>query len=57
MEIDKKYRDILRESLSENLYKISLELSNLKGMAMTDRRILLTQKQKMIEELLDHIIV
>ena len=49
--IDEKYRAILIEVLSDYLYKVSLELNELKGQALTKRRKELSVKQRLIEEL------
>ena len=56
MEIDEKYRSIIREALSDYLYKVSLELNDMKGKALTDRRKELTSKQKLLEELRNELI-
>ncbi len=48
--IEEKYKDIVKEALGEYLYKISLELNEMKGKAMTNRRKELTKKQRLLEE-------
>ncbi|MDF1697966.1 MAG: hypothetical protein P1U56_19115 [Saprospiraceae bacterium] len=52
MEIDEKYHSLLKEALGEYQYKLALELNALKGHALTERRKNLTQKQRLLEELL-----
>ena len=49
--IDPKNRPILLEALEDLMYKISLELSGLKGGPMDKNRKALTEKQQMIEDL------
>ena len=56
MEIDEKYRNVIREALSDYLYKVSLELNDMKGKALTDRRKELTKKQQLLEELRNELI-
>ena len=51
LEIDPKYKPILLESLEDLMYKISMQLEDLKGEPLTTSRKQLTQKQKHIEEL------
>ncbi|MEQ8364601.1 MAG: hypothetical protein RH948_17135 [Cyclobacteriaceae bacterium] len=55
IEIDQKYKYLLLEALEELMYKLSLELENLKGGPLTKVRKELTQKQKEIEAL-QHVI-
>ncbi len=42
---------MILEALDDYLYKISIELSDLKGQAMNNRRKELTKKQKLTEQL------
>lgn len=49
--IDEKYRPVLIEVLNDYLYKVSLELNELKGQPMTKKRKELSKKQRLIEEL------
>ncbi len=51
MTIDQKYQALILEALEELMYKLSLELANLKGGPMTKVRKDLTNKQKEIEAL------
>lgn len=51
MEIDPKYKPLLLEALEELMYKLSLQLSDLKGGPLTKERKTLTQKQTQLEEL------
>ncbi|MCB0493269.1 MAG: hypothetical protein KDC93_12720 [Cyclobacteriaceae bacterium] len=51
MIIDQKYQALLLEALEELMYKLSLELANLKGEPLTKARKDLTNKQKEIEAL------
>lgn len=51
MEIDSKNKDLLLEALEELMYKLSLQLDDLKGRPMDKRRKELTDKQKAIEKL------
>ncbi|MEQ9164679.1 MAG: hypothetical protein RLO12_00360 [Fulvivirga sp.] len=51
MRIDQKYQALLLEALEELMYKLSLELANLKGEPLTKVRKDLTNKQKEIEAL------
>lgn len=51
MEIDDKYQDHLLEALEELMYKVSLQLAELKGGPLTSERRILTQKQKELEQL------
>ena len=55
IELDTKYKPILLEALEESMYKISLELNELKGGPLNKRRKELTNKQQSIERL-QHII-
>jgi len=50
LSIDEKYKDVMLEALGDFLYKISLELNEMKGQSMTKRRKELTKKQKLVEE-------
>ena len=51
LNIDPKYKPILLEALEEMMYKLSLQLDNLKGGPLTKERKELTDKQFMVEEL------
>ncbi|MEP2670206.1 MAG: hypothetical protein ABJH04_14485 [Cyclobacteriaceae bacterium] len=51
IKIDLKYQGLLLEALEELMYKLSLELANLKGEPLTKIRKDLTSKQKEIEAL------
>lgn len=51
IEIDPRYKPILLESLEELMYKLSLQLEELKGQPMTTERRKLTEKQILIEDL------
>jgi len=51
MNIDPKHKSILLEALEDMLYKLSLQLDNLKGEPLTSERKVLTRKQELVEEL------
>lgn len=51
MNIDPKFKPILLEALEDMMYKLSLQLNELKGGPLTPERRELTEKQAMIEEL------
>lgn len=51
MTIDVKYKEILLEALEDKMYKVSLQLNDLKGSAMTEERSRLTRLQRRIEQL------
>ena len=51
LEIDPKHKPLLLEALEELMYKLSIQLEDLKGEPLTGSRKELTQKQKHIEEL------
>ena len=51
MEIPDKYQAILLEALEDLMYKISLELTPMKGLKMTRERKRLTKKQADIDDL------
>jgi len=55
IQIDSKYKSILLESLEDLMYKLSLQLEDLKGKPLDKQRKALTEKQAAIEEL-QHII-
>ncbi len=55
MMIDSKYKPLLLEALEDMMYKLSLQLEDLKGGPLTKERKELTDKQSTIEEL-QHII-
>jgi hypothetical protein len=49
--IDSKHRELLLEAVEELMYKVSLELTKLKGSPLTAERKQLTEKQKRLEEI------
>ncbi len=49
--IDQKHKSLLLEALEELMYKLSLELNDLKGKPLTKARKELTRKQEEIEAL------
>ncbi|MCB0657813.1 MAG: hypothetical protein KDC57_16825 [Saprospiraceae bacterium] len=49
--VDSNYRQILLEALEDLMYKISLQLNEMKGGPLTGERKKLTKKQKQLEEL------
>ena len=49
--IDIKHQSLLLEALEELMYKLSLELNDLKGGPLDKRRKELTSKQKVVEQL------
>lgn len=49
--IDSKHVPVLLEGLEELLYKLALQMEELKGGPMTPERKRLDQKQKLVEEL------
>ena len=51
LEIDPKYKPILLEALGDLMYKLSIQLEDLKGEPLTASRKQLTQKQKNVEAL------
>ena len=51
IELDIKHKDVLLEALEELMYKLSLELNELKGGPLDKRRKELTQKQQSIAQL------
>lgn len=51
MNIDPKYKPVLLEALEDMMYKLSLQLEDLKGGPLTNERKELTLKQNMVEEL------
>ncbi|MBZ0245047.1 MAG: hypothetical protein K8H85_03785, partial [Cyclobacteriaceae bacterium] len=51
IKIDQKYQALLLEAVEELMYKVSLELANLKGEPLTKIRKDLTRKQEEIETL------
>ncbi|MEO1053225.1 MAG: hypothetical protein AAFX87_21515 [Bacteroidota bacterium] len=51
IKLDTQYQPILLEALEDMMYKISLQLDDLKGGPNTQQRKELTQKQAQIEEL------
>ena len=57
MYIDSRHKDILLEALEELMYKVSLQLANLKGGPLTKERKVLTQKQRQLEELQHQIFI
>lgn len=52
MEISDKYRNIVVQALGDLMYRVSLDLSKLKGQPLTRERKQLTKKQRDIEDLL-----
>ncbi|GAA0194311.1 hypothetical protein GCM10009122_57700 [Fulvivirga kasyanovii] len=55
IKIDPKYKPILLEALEDMMYKLSLQLNDLKGKPLDKERKALTQKQTELEQL-QHII-
>lgn len=55
IELDLEYRPILLEALEDMMYKLSLQLEELKGGPMNETRKKLSEKQRLIE-LIQHII-
>lgn len=51
LNIDTKYGPILLEALEDMMYKLSLQLNDMKGEPMGKARKELTQKQELLEEL------
>jgi hypothetical protein len=51
MTIDPKYKPILLEALGDMMYKLSLQLAELKGGPLTKERKDLTKKQVLLEDL------
>ena len=51
LEIDSKYSPLILEALEELMYKLSLQLEELKGKPLDKWRKELTEKQSAIEEL------
>ena len=51
MNIDSKYKPLLLEAVEDLMYKLSLQLNELKGGPLTKERKELTDKQAMLEEL------
>lgn len=51
IEIEKKYQSILLEALEDMLYKLSLQLEDLKGQPLDTERKELSRKQELVEEL------
>jgi hypothetical protein len=51
LNLDPKYKPILLDALEDMMYKISLQLEDLKGEPMGKRRKKLTEKQALVEEL------
>ena len=49
--IDPKYKPILLEAIVEHMYRLSIELQNLKGGPLTKSRRELTKKQADLEAL------
>ncbi len=49
--IDEEYGPILLESLEDLLYKLSMQLNELKGGPLSKERKTLTHKQNQVEEL------
>jgi hypothetical protein len=55
MEINTKYKTVLLEALEDMMYKLSMQLNELKGGPLTKERKELSAKQKQVEEL-QHVI-
>lgn len=55
LQIDPKFKPLLLEALEDLMYKLSLQLKDLKGGPLTSERKALTEKQDQLEEL-QHII-
>lgn len=51
IQIDAKYGPILLESLEDLMYKLSMQLNELKGGPLSKERKTLTHKQNQVEEL------
>ena len=51
LNLDQKYKPILLEALEDLMYKLSLQLEDLKGGPLTKERKDLTEKQNLLEEL------
>lgn len=49
--IDPTYKDLLLEALEDMMYKLSLQLDELKGEPLDARRKQLTKKQQKVEKL------
>lgn len=50
MNIDPKYKPLILEALEDMMYKISLQLEELKGGPLTKERKALTEKQAEVEK-------
>jgi hypothetical protein len=55
IELNPNYKEVLLESLEDMMYKLSLQLEDLKGGPLDSERVELTRKQTSVEEL-QHII-
>ncbi len=51
LQIDNKYKPLLLEAMEELMYKISLQLEDMKGGPLTKQRKALTKKQADAEKL------
>ncbi len=51
MTIEDKYRELLKEAVSDLLYDTSLKLAKMKGKPLDSERKRLTKKQALLEEL------
>jgi hypothetical protein len=51
IKIEAKYQDLLLEAVEELMYRVALQLSELKGGALTSQRKELSLKQKQLEDL------
>lgn len=51
MNIEPKYHDLMLEALEDLMYKVSMQLNDLKGGPLNNERKHLTAKQHLIEEL------
>lgn len=55
LQLDPKFKPLLLEALEDLMYKLSMQLKDLKGGPLTPERKALTEKQDELEEL-QHII-
>jgi len=51
IKLEDKYKVILKEAMDDYIYKVSLQLNEMKGQSMTDKRKELTDKQRYAEKL------
>ena len=57
IKLDPKFSPLLLEAVQELMYKVSLQLENHKGQALSQERKKLTKKQKLLEELQHQIFI